>query len=71
MELIYWAEKSATPERNLSDIDGLAARLEVLKYDQGVAAHTGQLRASWSGLVLTEVLTIKLLPNMLVRRDLF
>lgn len=45
MELIYWAEKSATPERNLSDIDGLAERLEVLKYDQGVAAHTGQLRA--------------------------
>lgn len=45
MELIYGAEKSANPERNLADIEGFAARLEVLKYDQNAAAHTGQLRA--------------------------
>ncbi|SEJ51210.1 tRNA(fMet)-specific endonuclease VapC [Azotobacter beijerinckii] len=45
MELIYGAEKSANPERNLADIEGFAARLEVLKYDQSAAAHTGQLRA--------------------------
>jgi tRNA(fMet)-specific endonuclease VapC len=45
MELIYGAEKSANPQRNLADIEGFAARLEVLKYDPAAAAHTGQLRA--------------------------
>ncbi len=45
MELIYGAEKSSHPERNLADMEGFAARLEVLKYDQAAAAHTGQLRA--------------------------
>lgn len=45
MELIYGAEKSAAPERNLAVVEGFAARLEVLPYDAGAAAHTGQLRA--------------------------
>lgn len=45
MELIYGAEKSDFPERNLASIEGFAARLEVLKYDDAAAAHTGQLRA--------------------------
>lgn len=45
MELIYGAEKSAAPERNLSVIEGFAARLEVLNYDTHAAAHSGQLRA--------------------------
>ena len=45
MELIYGAEKSSNPERNLADVEGFAARLEVLKYDQEAAAHAGQLRA--------------------------
>ncbi|MEB3900623.1 tRNA(fMet)-specific endonuclease VapC [Pseudomonas putida] len=45
MELIYGAEKSAAPERNLAVIEGFAARLEVLEYDNHAAAHTGQLRA--------------------------
>ncbi|OZI43904.1 type II toxin-antitoxin system tRNA(fMet)-specific endonuclease VapC [Bordetella genomosp. 4] len=45
MELIYGAEKSSDPERNLADVEGFAARLEVLKYDSEAAAHTGQLRA--------------------------
>lgn len=45
MELIYGAEKSDYPERNLLAIEGFAARLEVLPYDDGAAAHTGQLRA--------------------------
>ncbi|MNZ59488.1 tRNA(fMet)-specific endonuclease VapC [compost metagenome] len=45
MELIYGAEKSAAPERNLSVIEGFAARLEVLNYDSHAAAHSGQLRA--------------------------
>ena len=45
MELIYGAEKSELPERNLANIEGFAARLEVLNYDDAAAAHTGQLRA--------------------------
>jgi len=44
-ELIYGAEKSAQPERNLADIEGLTARLEVLPFDDLAATHFGQLRA--------------------------
>lgn len=44
-ELIYGAEKSEQPERNLADIEGLNARLEVLPFDQMAATHFGQLRA--------------------------
>ncbi|MFK8331148.1 tRNA(fMet)-specific endonuclease VapC [Pseudomonas sp. BJa5] len=45
IELIYGAEKSAAPERNLSVVESFAARLEVLDYDRRAAAHSGQLRA--------------------------
>lgn len=45
MELIYGAEASAAVDRNLRAIEGFAARLEVLPYDNDAAAHTGQLRA--------------------------
>jgi tRNA(fMet)-specific endonuclease VapC len=45
MELIYGAEKSASPERNLAVVEGFAARLDVLAYDHGAAMHSGQLRA--------------------------
>lgn len=45
MELIYGAEASAAVERNLRDIEGFAARLEILPYDTDAAIHTGQLRA--------------------------
>ena len=45
MELIYGAEKSSNPERNLADVEGFAARLEVLRDDLEAAGHTGQLRA--------------------------
>lgn len=48
MELIYGAEKSTNQARNLAEVEGFAARLEVLKYDQDAAAHTGQLRAELS-----------------------
>jgi tRNA(fMet)-specific endonuclease VapC len=52
MELIFGAEKSATPERNLAVVEGFAARLEVLDYDHDhdAAAHTGQLRAELAKL---------------------
>lgn len=45
MELIYGAEKSASPEKNLAVVEGFAARLDVLAYDHGAAMHSGQLRA--------------------------
>ncbi len=50
MELIYGAEKSSSPERNLAVIEGFAARLDVLKYGHEAAAHTGQLRAELARL---------------------
>ncbi len=45
MELIYGAEKSAFPERNLAVVEGFKARVTVLDYDALAAEHTGQLRA--------------------------
>ena len=45
MELVYGAEKSAFPDRNLAVVEGFAARVSVLPYDAPAAAHTGQLRA--------------------------
>ena len=45
MELIFGAEKSSNPERNLKTIEGFAARLEVLPYEYSAAVHTGQIRA--------------------------
>jgi tRNA(fMet)-specific endonuclease VapC len=50
MELIYGAEKSATPEKNLNVVEGFAARLDVLDYDDEAAIHTGQLRAELASL---------------------
>ena len=44
-ELIYGAEKSAQVERNLAEIEGLAARLEVPSFDAHASIHFGQLRA--------------------------
>ncbi|KQQ35557.1 plasmid maintenance protein [Rhizobium sp. Leaf306] len=45
MELIFGAEKSASPEKNLRVVESFAARLEVLSYDEPAASHTGHLRA--------------------------
>jgi tRNA(fMet)-specific endonuclease VapC len=45
MELIYGAEKSSAPEKNLAVVEGFAARLEVLSYGSNAAAHTGMIRA--------------------------
>jgi len=45
MELMYGAEKSAQPERNLRDIEGFVGRLDVLPYDGKAAFHTAQIRA--------------------------
>jgi tRNA(fMet)-specific endonuclease VapC len=45
MELIFGAEKSAAPEKNLAVIEGFTARLEVLPFDNEAAAHTGMIRS--------------------------
>ena len=45
MELIYGAEKSAAPEKNLAVVEAFAARVTVLDYDSLAAEHTGQIRA--------------------------
>lgn len=50
MELIYGAEKSAVPEKNLNVVEGFSARLDVLDYDDEAAIHTGQLRAELARL---------------------
>ena len=44
-ELIYGAERSSRPEKNLEVIEGMVARLEVLPFESQDAAHFGQLRA--------------------------
>ncbi|KQS59373.1 plasmid maintenance protein [Rhizobium sp. Leaf371] len=48
MELLYGAEKSVSPAANLQVVEGFAARLDVLPYDELAAGHTGQLRAELS-----------------------
>jgi tRNA(fMet)-specific endonuclease VapC len=44
-ELVYGAERSSNPQKNLLDIEGLIARLEVLDFDQTAAEHFGDIRA--------------------------
>jgi len=44
-ELVFGAERSSNPAKNQADIEGLAARLEILNFDDLAAAHFGQVRA--------------------------
>lgn len=45
MELLFGVELSAQPQRNLAEVEGFVARLDVLDYDLAAAAHTAQIRA--------------------------
>ena len=45
-ELVFGVEHSQQVERNLADIEVLAAKLEVLPFDNKAAYHFGQIRAS-------------------------
>jgi tRNA(fMet)-specific endonuclease VapC len=45
-ELVFGAEHSQQVERNLADIEAMAARLEVLYFDDKAAYHFGQVRAA-------------------------
>lgn len=44
-ELVFGAEHSQQVERNLADIESMAARLEVLPFSNKEAYHFGQIRA--------------------------
>jgi tRNA(fMet)-specific endonuclease VapC len=44
-ELIYGVERSSQPKRNLADIESMAARLEILAFDEKAANHFGQIRS--------------------------
>jgi len=44
-ELVFGAEHSQEVERNLADIEAMAARLEVVPFDNKAAYHFGQIRA--------------------------
>lgn len=44
-ELVFGAEHSQQIERNLSDIEAMAARLEVMPFDEKAAYHFGQIRS--------------------------
>lgn len=45
MELLYGAEKSSNPEKNIQNIESFSARLTLLDYNSVAAQHTGQIRA--------------------------
>ena len=47
-ELVFGAEHSQQVERNLADIEAMAARLEVLPFDTRSAYQFGQIRADIS-----------------------
>jgi len=44
-ELVYGAERSSQTERNLADINGLIARMDVVAFAEHASEHFGQLRA--------------------------
>ncbi|MGA8180086.1 MAG: tRNA(fMet)-specific endonuclease VapC [Desulfobacterales bacterium] len=45
-ELVFGAEHSQQVERNLADIEAMAARMELLPFDDKAAYHFGQIRAA-------------------------
>jgi tRNA(fMet)-specific endonuclease VapC len=50
MELVYGAERSSNPERNLTSLEGLIARIDVLPLGDSAAVHAGQIRAELAKL---------------------
>ena len=44
-ELVFGAEHSRQVERNLADIEAMAARLEVMPFDEKAAYHFGRIRS--------------------------
>ena len=50
MELVYGAERSSNPDRNLTSLEGFVARMDVLTLNDSAAAHAGQIRAELARL---------------------
>ena len=50
MELVYGAERSSNPDRNLTSLEGFVARMDVLPLDDAAAEHAGQIRAELARL---------------------
>ena len=50
MELVYGAERSSNPERNLTSLEGFVARMDVLPLGDSAAGHAGQIRAELAKL---------------------
>ena len=50
MELVYGAERSSNPDRNLTSLKGFVARMDVLPLDDSAAAHSGQISAELARL---------------------
>ena len=50
MELVYGAERSSNPDRNLTSLEGFVARMDVLPLYDSAAAHAGQVRAELARL---------------------
>jgi tRNA(fMet)-specific endonuclease VapC len=44
-ELLYGAERSARPVEGRAQVEGFAARLDVLSFDSAAAAHSADIRA--------------------------
>ena len=49
-ELIYGAERSSNPERNLASLEGFVARMDVLPLGDSAAGHAGQIHAELAKL---------------------
>jgi tRNA(fMet)-specific endonuclease VapC len=45
-ELMHGAEKSSSPERNLSVVEDFVSRLQVLEYGARAAGHYGEIRTA-------------------------
>ena len=50
MELVYGAERSSNPERNLMSLEGFVARMDVLPLGDSAAGHAGQIHAELAKL---------------------
>ena len=50
MELVYGAERSSYPERNLTSLKELVAQMDVLPLGDLAAVHAGQIRADLAKL---------------------
>lgn len=46
VELVFGAEKSMNPQRNLAVVNDFVSRLCVLAYDEAAACHYGDIRAN-------------------------